>query len=261
MSATTDATQLHRALLRCSILHILRAAGFTRTRPAVLDTIVDLAARYLILLAYHTAQHAQQPYADPAVPLDTVTITDLRLALQDVGALYPQISETEEEFRGEEDMRGVEAFIRWCTGSVNAEIRRIAGMSGAGPAVAAAKASIEGVKQPVPSVAVAVAETEALLEADGREDYLTVLKKKHSKTGEESRWQGTVLGKDSADKEIEIEGWDVQSMEGWHKKLFAEGTRLEASVQASGEVHDASASGNSSPLSDIEGSGIESGFD
>lgn len=115
---------LQIALLRPPILHILRAAGFTATRPAVLDTVVDLASRYLTLLAHKTVAFAQSNHSDP-----TPTIVDTRMALQDVGTLWPQISAMEEQVRGEEDMRGIERLIEWMRGEVNQEIRRVAGLS------------------------------------------------------------------------------------------------------------------------------------
>ena len=117
---------LYSSLLRPPVLHILRAAGFHATRPAVLDTLVDLAARYLALLATTTASHTILNHND-----STPTIVDVRMALQDVGALTPQISIMEEQSRGEEDMRGMKAFIHWMEGEGNKEIRRIAGLAGA----------------------------------------------------------------------------------------------------------------------------------
>ena len=140
---------LYTSLLRPPILHILRAAGFHATRPAVLDTLVDLAARYLALLASTAASHASINHNDL-----TPTITDVRMALYDVGALRPQISIMEEQSRGEEDLRGVEAFIEWVMGEGNKEIRRIAGL-----------AAMEG----------EAAEVEALVD---REDFLTGIKYK-----------------------------------------------------------------------------------
>ena len=114
---------LHISLLRPPILHILRAAGFQATRPSVLDTVVDLAARYLAVLAQNVHNHAILSHND----LD-ITVTDVRMALQDIGALKPQLSEMEEQVIGKEDMRGLEAFIEWMRGSEHREIRRIAGM-------------------------------------------------------------------------------------------------------------------------------------
>lgn len=121
---------LYTSLLRPPVLHILRAAGFQSTKPAVLDTLVDLAARYLVLLANTTASHALINHNDL-----TPTITDVRMALQDVGALRPQRSVMEEQCRGEEDLRGVEAFLNWIMGDVNKEIRRIAGLATEGEVV------------------------------------------------------------------------------------------------------------------------------
>lgn len=134
---------LHISLLRPPILHILRAAGFHATRPAVLDTLVDIASRYLILIASKTSTYALSNHNELSP-----TIMDVRMALQDVGALWPQISIMEEQARGEEDMRGIEGFIEWMKGEENQEIRRIAGLA------------------PTPGEVVEI-------EAEKREDFLT----------------------------------------------------------------------------------------
>ena len=115
---------LHNSLLRPPVLHILRAAGFHATRPAALDTLVDLATRYISLLATTVAARAYSNHNDA-----TPTITDLRMALQDIGALGPQIGAMEEQCRGEEDTRGVDSFVEWLKGPANREIRRIAGLT------------------------------------------------------------------------------------------------------------------------------------
>lgn len=123
---------LHSALLRPAVLQILRAAGFGYARPAVIDTVTDLAARYMMLLASSTAQNAFNTH-NTFVP----TVQDVRLALTQAGALTPQMSTVEEGLRGQveidgvlvafEDLRGVQAFVNWAQGPVNKEIRRIAG--------------------------------------------------------------------------------------------------------------------------------------
>lgn len=133
--AKMSSINLHNSLLRPAVLQILRAAGFNYTRNAVLDTVTDLAARYLVLLASATAQHAFNNHND-YVP----TIQDVRLALLEVGAFRPQLSVLEErakgveEINGEtvpfEDMRGVDGFVNWARGPANKEIRRIAGLVG-----------------------------------------------------------------------------------------------------------------------------------
>jgi transcription initiation factor TFIID subunit 3 len=117
--------QLYTSLLRPPVLHILRAAGFHAARPAALDTMVDIASRYLILLASRTAAHAYTNHNEAAP-----TILDVEMALQDVGALTPQLSMMEEQVRGREDTQGMDNFLKWMTGPHHREIRRIAGLVG-----------------------------------------------------------------------------------------------------------------------------------
>ena len=127
--------ELHTSLLRPPVLHILRATGFQAAHPAVVDTLVDLAARYLILLGQTTATYSFENHGDL-----TPTIADVRSAMQEVGALQPQISVLEEHYRGVEDMRGVEAFHAWAKGDVNKLIRKIAGLIPAEGSVVALEA-------------------------------------------------------------------------------------------------------------------------
>jgi transcription initiation factor TFIID subunit 3 len=141
-------SEVHHALLRPAILQILRAAGFTHTRPAVLDTVTDLAARYLLLLGSSTAQNALNTH-DDYVP----TVQDIRLALLEAGALRPQLSVLEEKAKGSqimngeevpfEDLRGIEAFVAWAQGPANKEIRRIAGFDGGAADVGEIAAGLE----------------------------------------------------------------------------------------------------------------------
>ena len=118
---------LHHSFLRPPILQILRAAGFHSTRPSVLETVVDLTARYLLLLASTTASYSTNNVHFPEPQLE-----DLCMAMQDCGVFRPQTTATEEEWLGEEDMRGVNAFLDWARGDVNKEIRRIAGRADRG---------------------------------------------------------------------------------------------------------------------------------
>jgi len=170
---------LHHSLLRPSVLHILRAAGYHSTKNAVLDTLTDLAARYMYALAQSTTIHAAINHTE----LDT-SITDVRMALQDCGAFGPEKIMEDEDWEGEEDMRGVEEFLAWITGKVNKEIRRVASESG-----------------------------------DGKEDYLAVLKKKHSTTDEDLRFTGTILGKAAEPRVVKVEGGDITSMKEWADRL------------------------------------------
>lgn len=177
---------LHNALLRPPIIQILRAAGYHSARPSVLDTLADLTIRYLLLLGSSAAEHAANSHPEDPVP----TLADMHLALLDVGALRPQMKDFEEDWAGEEDMRGLDTFVGWFTGPVNREIRRIAGY--------------------IPSEG-------DVIDADSleKEDYLTSLKKKHSKTGEESRYAGTVLGRDAEEHPVVIEGGAAASIGEW----------------------------------------------
>ena len=130
--------ELHTALLRPAVLQILRATGFNYARPAVVETVTDLAARYILLLASSTAQNAFNTHND-FVP----TVQDVRVALSEAGALWPQMSTAEETLKerieiapGEvvpfEDLRGVRGFVDWAQGKVNRDIRRSAGFGAEG---------------------------------------------------------------------------------------------------------------------------------
>lgn len=118
----TTPTALFHAYLRPSVLQILRATGYHGTSPAVLDTVTDLAARYLSLLCEKTAARADHHYGDAG----DFTLVEIRLALEEAGALLPQTVATEQEWRGQEDVRGVEEFVKWFTGPRMREIMEFA---------------------------------------------------------------------------------------------------------------------------------------
>jgi transcription initiation factor TFIID subunit 3 len=136
---------LFRNLLRPAVLHILRASGFHYGKPSAVDTVVDLTARYITLLAERTAYNAYSNHND-----STPNITDARMAMQDCGLLVPTMTAGEEEWkqilrkpldfynaetgaremeeqRRAEDTADVKEFIDWVQGDQNKEIRRIAG--------------------------------------------------------------------------------------------------------------------------------------
>ncbi|KAJ5625417.1 hypothetical protein N7510_001726 [Penicillium lagena] len=187
---------LHNALLRPPIIQILRAQGFHSTRPSVLETLSDLTARYMMILASSTASHAANAHPQDPSPV----LEDIYQALQDAGALRPQLREWEESWAGEEDMRGLESLLNWITGPTHREIRRIAGF--------------------VPSEGDMVDP-----DAIAKEDFLTALKKKHSKTGEESRYAGTVLGKSAEEHPVIIEG-GAPSIREWSAQMKARSPNL-----------------------------------
>ncbi len=120
----TPPITLFHALLRPSILQILRATGYHGARSAVIDILTDLAARYLWELCHMTAVYASHNGLD--TENGAPTVVDVRMALQHVGALLPERPELEQEYNGVEDMRGVEEFIAWFDSHQSAEIRRVA---------------------------------------------------------------------------------------------------------------------------------------
>lgn len=162
----------------------------------------------------------------------------------------------EEQVRGEEDMRGVEAFLSWCMGPGALEIRRIAGLvpetATTGAAVINLSASAKG----------ATAGETVLVERP--EDFLATLKKKHAKTkdGEESRWAGTVLGREKERGEgggVRIEGWEgMEELGDWAERFrrrkgegLVEVEGAEGVDVQMGDDEVKVGSGSSSPLSEI----------
>jgi len=221
---------LFRTLLRPAVLHILRASGFHYGKSSAVDTVVDLTVRYISLLAERTAYNAYSNHND-----STPNITDIRMAMQDCGLLVPTLTAGEEEWkqilrkpldfyreesgaraaeeqrRDAEDTADVKEFINWVKGDQNKEIRRIA-----------------GTLKPIATSQVDLDQLEM-------EDYLNsmfcitkqgikaltarpALMKKHSKTGVESRFQGTVLGVPAEPKTVKIEGGGAESIEEWNRR-------------------------------------------
>ncbi|KAK3117305.1 hypothetical protein LTR53_001486 [Teratosphaeriaceae sp. CCFEE 6253] len=222
-----QSTDLHRALLRPALLHLLRAAGFHSTKPSVLDTLTDLAERYLLLLASTTAHYAHLTHND-ALP----TITDVRMAMADCGALTPGLTASEEAWREimrvpvaemgrlvggagsearvraekrkreEEDTREVRAWTEWVEGREYAEARRVAGMLPEGGGAGGGAVGVGG----------------GVVQA---EDFLTGLRKKLGKGGEDGsgRLVGTVLGREAEGREVLVEGGPVGRVRDWRPRV------------------------------------------
>ncbi|KAL2372949.1 hypothetical protein RJ035_002152 [Blastomyces gilchristii] len=232
-----SAPNLYHTLLRPPVIQILRAAGFHSASPAVVDTLTDLTARYLILLASFTSDHANNSHDEIPIP----NLHDVIMALRDAGALKPQMSLSEEVLRGEEDMRGLEAFMAWFSGPVNKEIRRVAGfIPSEGDVVDEDTLEKEDYLTGTSSEKCLCFETRAydpflfaFFELIFKLTHVAIiaLKKKHSKTGEESRYQGTVLGKSGEVHPIVIEG-GAQSIKAWGMQIRSR----EASTEAASSV-------------------------
>lgn len=121
----TSPPAFYHALLRPTVLQVLRATGYYACKPATLDTLTDLAARYLEILAEKTAAHAV--INDTA---ESPTVVDVRMALQDVAAILPERCIAEQEYVGVEDMRGMEEFLAWFGGPRDKTIREYAAVDG-----------------------------------------------------------------------------------------------------------------------------------
>lgn len=80
-----------------------------------------MANKYLAILAQNTAHLATLNHHK-----FELTLTDVRMAMEEVGALSFGKSIEDQIWDGEDDISGVEEFTAWCNGPVNTEIRRIA---------------------------------------------------------------------------------------------------------------------------------------
>ena len=77
----------------------------------------------------------------------------------------------------------------------------------------------------------------------------SVLKKKHSKTGEESRYKGTVLGLPAEAKAVRIEGGQIESIQAWQEKMQEKKSVADSLLVP--EAIPEAATEESSPLTDI----------
>ncbi|KAL1883151.1 hypothetical protein VTK73DRAFT_9518 [Phialemonium thermophilum] len=214
----TPPQTLFHSLLRPSILQILRAAGYHSAKTAVLDSLTDLAARYLFEICHITALYAAQNGSESGEPC----VTDVRMALQYVGALLPEKLDEEQEFLGYEDMRGIDEFVAWASGPVNREIRRIA---------------LDGVEEAT--------------------DYLTALKKKHGKTNEDSKFTGTLLGKCNEHSDVRVEGGEYPTIQTWVEKMRKD-TQRSVLVETRADTGDDDREGSRSPSSGLSSLGDRS---
>ena len=120
-------------------------------------------------------------------------------ALGEGGERRGRSEKRKREGRDEEDVRG---FTAWFEGEQHREIKRVAGM---GPNADAAAVGVGG----------------GVVQA---EDFLSSLKKRHYKGGDDSRLQGTVLGRQAEERErgVVIEGGPVQRLEEWSAAVKAQ---------------------------------------
>ncbi|OAA49353.1 Bromodomain associated domain protein [Metarhizium rileyi] len=205
---TTQSAFFH-ALLRPAILQMLRSTGYHSAKPSVVDSLTDIAARYLAALCEKTASHAIHNHGDAG----DYTVVDVRLALQEVGALLPEKTATEQHWLGVEDTTGVDEFIEWFSGQRMTEMMGV----GIGDSETDATDYLNGKSlfPPLlpPPLPLPLSPHEHSLRSF---DYLEPLKKKHAKTAEDSKFTGTVIGKPlDTIAEIQVEGGPVTSINEW----------------------------------------------
>lgn len=240
MSTTTH--PLPHTLLRPTILHILRSQGFHSARPTAIDALTSLTSTHLQLLARLAASHAYDralasasaSAAGSEADLGALapTVTDVRRALTDgfvfgegltpaeedwrealrrpLGGYVAGAREREGRRRDAEDTGDVREFVEWCAGVQAREMRRIAGVDvGAGGEEVGAAAAVGGTTT-----------GERERDRERREDWLTGLKKRHSKTGEGARYAGTVIGKEGEERRVvRIEGGVAANLGEWSEGL------------------------------------------
>ena len=223
---------LHHALLRPAIIQILRAQGFSGAKPSVVDTLTDIAGKYIVLLATRALTYAHTSHVEPHLD-----ITDVRMAMVDCGILQPSTTASQEVWRellrkpveeypdrnqlhqavlaerDEEDTEDVTAFVKWFRSNAYREIVRVAGLL--------QEEDINGE-----------------MERKKPQNYLAAMKKKHSKTGEGSRFQGTVLGRAGEMKEIKIDGTTgmPESIDEWQERVKQRSNKLAGMKQGNEDV-------------------------
>lgn len=169
-----------------------------------------------MLLASTTARHATNAHSEPMPSL-----TDVRTAMQECGALIPVSQAAEEEWkellrqpaaemgrreggnareqaekrkRDAEDVSDVRSLGKYFESDQYKEIKRVAGMIPDKDGAAAVGVGGGVVQQ---------------------EDYLAALMRKYQKGADDSRLAGTVLGKTGEERSVIIEGGPVQRLEDW----------------------------------------------
>ena len=165
------------------------------------------------------------------------TITHARLAMEDIGAFIPRSTAGEESWSTTEDLRGIQAFMDWCQGEANSEIRRIAGMT-----------TKEGAKVEVGGLGDGedfLSGTETALLHQSIADFNSSFEKKTGKAGDESRYHGTILASETEERAIKVEGGPVTDLNAWSKHV------KEAGKLPFMEIHSSSVSALSSPPDDF----------
>ncbi|KAK9235948.1 hypothetical protein V1525DRAFT_380530 [Lipomyces kononenkoae] len=104
-------SELFYSFLRITTAQVLRASGIDRCPPSVLDTLTDLAIRYMTLLSTRAASYAalcgrKEP-----------DVGDIRMAMETIGGLRPMhmLDELPDgDWDEDAEDEGLQRFIEWC---------------------------------------------------------------------------------------------------------------------------------------------------
>lgn len=111
--STTSNDDFHFALLRVSIIQMLKAEGFDRARPGAIDIVTDLYVRYFNMVVGEVQRVASFRSACG----DMVAVQDISLAFANLGIIKPaSVLDFDEDLdivRGSND-RGIQRFKDWC---------------------------------------------------------------------------------------------------------------------------------------------------
>lgn len=143
--------------------------------------------------------------------------------------------ERERHRRDADDTKDIREFVSWCTGPIAKEERRISGLEVKEADLVMQTSHVVGIAAPTKSAGQMLEAGQGKEEARERDDYVTLMKKKYSRTGDGARYAGTVLGRhgrDAAEEmgrtKVKIEGPDgaPSSLSAWRE--IAKRQRLES---------------------------------
>ncbi|KAI0395071.1 hypothetical protein F5Y17DRAFT_223428 [Xylariaceae sp. FL0594] len=248
------ASEIHLALLRPAILQILRAQGYYASTPRTIDCLTELAGHYIYIISKRAAQHATlNNYMGPP---GTPEVVDVRMALEECGALCPSSSAPPppprpppptsprrrrsrrdssrrrsqpenhddgssalEEGEEEGDSSGI---VCWD------ELEAVEDTRGVDEFIRWAMGrknqrirKVAGVVAPPSVIAADVEGEEGMSEEVRPTDYLDALKRKHNKTDQDSKYAGTILGRPIDHGEVPIEGGSDTSLAAWAARMRA----------------------------------------
>ncbi|KAI1862284.1 uncharacterized protein JN550_010291 [Neoarthrinium moseri] len=194
-------SKYYHAVFRPVIMQVLRAQGFYSSQPGVVDFLTELAAQYMVKMGEQTrlnAEHNHPWTPDPSV-------TDVRQAMEFVGAFERIDSLEKDEGELDSELKGIEAFRQWFDGPKAEKINRVA----------------EAFQQ----LAQTLEPTDGMKVEKPPRDYLSLLKLKHSKNDQDSKYAGTVLGKSTDHGEVVVEGGPYASAAEWAKMMHERNQR------------------------------------